>query len=178
MPASERGMALVTVIFLLALLMGLAVMLTDKVLYSMTAMSRDCQRDRAFWAASAGIEWARRELALQFRTSGHWQVLLAGSAGTYAAPPAWVPELNGVPVEIFLADNRDGDGDPTRDNDLRLRVLARARPAGGPEVLVESLCGFTAADLLAVAGGRHAGELGAELPDILAARPEGFQVGE
>ena len=177
MAGRERGMALVTVLFLLALLMALAVMLTEKVLHSMASLTRDCQRDRAFWAASAGIEWARRELALQFRASGQWQAQLAASTGGYVVPPAWTPVLNDVPVEIFLADNPDGDGDPTRDNDLRLMVLARARPANGPEVLIESLCGFTDADLLAAAARRRAAETGGELPEILAEPPGEYRIG-
>ena len=57
--------------------------------------------------------------------------------------PAWVTQVNGVEVELYLRDNPDGDGDVRRDNDLKVFVLARARRRVGVEVMVESLCGLS-----------------------------------
>jgi hypothetical protein len=53
-----------------------------------------------------------------------------------------VCEINGLPVEIYLRDNPDGDGDLRKDNDLKVFVLARARGRQGAEAIIESLCGF------------------------------------
>ena len=56
---------------------------------------------------------------------------------------AWVTQVNGVEVDLYLRYNADGDGDVRRDNDLKVFVLARARRRAGVEVMVESLCGFS-----------------------------------
>lgn len=151
MHCRERGMALVTVLFLLALLLVLALMLSDKVIRSTRSTARAGARDQALQAAGAGIEWARHRLATTYLTSSGWAAYLAGApAGErYPEAPAFTTVIGPVTVDIFLRDNPDGDSDPRRDNDLKLLILARARPATGPDVLVEGLCGFdvhTAAD--------------------------------
>lgn len=146
MRCHERGLALVTVLFLLALLLVLALMFSEKVLRATRSTSLAGARDQALQAAGAGIEWARHRLAATYATSSGWANYLVGApAGErYPDNPAFSTVVGGVAVDIYLRDNPDGDADPRRDNDLKLLVLARARPAHGSAVLVESLCGFAA----------------------------------
>ena len=156
MPCPERGLALVTVLFLLALLMVMAVVLSDKVLRATRGATLAGARDQARQAAGAGIEQARRLLAVNYRISSGWTTYLAGAPDgeRYPATPVLSTAIGGVPVDIFLRDNPDGDANPRHDNDLKLLVLARARAGAGPEVLVESLCALDAA----TAGYRQSGE--------------------
>lgn len=177
MAAEQRGMALVTVLFLLALLLALALVLTDKVLQSTRGLARDSLRERTFWAASAGIEWARLELAEHYRATGNWQDLLPAMADTYAATPFRTLVVDAIPVELYVRDNPDGDDDPQRDNDLKVLVLARARLGRGPEILVESLCGFASPAFMAntTPSGRSAGG-SPEFSSLVAEPIESFQI--
>jgi hypothetical protein len=147
MPCRERGLALVTVLFLLALLMVLALMFSEKVIRATRGEALAGARDQALQAAGAGIEWARHLLAANYRTSSGWTTYLAGAPDgeRYPATPALSTAIGPVGVDIFLRDNPDGDADPRHDNDLKLFVLARARAGDGPEVLIESLCALDAA---------------------------------
>jgi Tfp pilus assembly protein PilV len=144
MRCREHGLALVTVLFFLAILLVLALMLSDKVLRATRSAARAATRDQALQAAAAGIEWTRHQLAASYRTSSGWATMLAGAVdGTrYPERPVFTTSVGQVAVDIFLRDNPDGDADPHRDNDLKVFVLARARTADGGDVLVESLCGF------------------------------------
>lgn len=156
MRCRERGMALATVLLMLALLSVLALTLGEKVTRAIRSTALTGSRDQALHAAGGGIEWARQRLAVTYPTSSGWAVYLAGAPGgeRYPETPAFSTEIGQVPVDIFLRDNPEDDGNPQRDNDLKLMVLARARPPGGPEVLIESLCGFDAGF---AAGYRQAG---------------------
>ena len=150
MVCNERGMALVSVVLMLTVLLAMAHILTEKVWQSTRQGANAANREQVFWAAQAGIEAARQQLAAGYAGSGGWQgFLTAGTLQTYPAAPAWATEINGLPVEIYLRDNPDGDGDVRNDNDLKIFVLARARGRRGAEAMVESLCGF---DLSAIAG--------------------------
>lgn len=146
MRCREAGMALVTVLLLLALLLVMALMVGDKTLRAIRGETLAGNRDQALQAAGAGIEWSRHRLATTYATSAGWSTYLAGApdGGRYPDTPAFSTMVGSLPVDIFLRDNPDGDADPRHDNDLKLLVLARARPAGGAETLVESLCGFAA----------------------------------
>jgi hypothetical protein len=150
MACNERGMALVSVVLMLTVLLAMAHILTEKVWQSTRQGANAAIREQVFWAAQAGIEAARQQLAAGYASSGGWQTYLTASTlQTYPAAPAWVTEVNGLPIEIYLRDNPDGDGDAGRDNDLKIFVLARAQGRRGAEAMVESLCGF---DLSATAG--------------------------
>ncbi len=150
MVCNERGMALVSVILLLTVLLTLAHILAEKVWQSTRQTADAANREQIFWAAQAGIESARQQLAVSYASSGGWQdFLTAGTSQSYPVTPAWVTEVNGLPVEIYLRDNPDGDGDARNDNDLKVFVLARARGTRGAEAIIESLCGF---ELPAVTG--------------------------
>ncbi len=144
MVCSERGMALATVLFVLALLMVLALVLTDKVHHATRATTRAHQHSQALDAASAGIAWGRRQLAATYASSGCWHNYLATAAGgsSYPATPTFTLELGGHSVELFVRDNPDGDNDWRHDNDLQLYLLARLPTSHGPEAIVEALCGF------------------------------------
>ena len=162
MRCREHGLALVTVLFFLAILLVLALMLSDKVLRATRSTARAATRDQALQAAAAGIEWARHQLAASYRASSGWATMLAGAAdGTrYPERPVFTTSVGQVTVDIFLRDNPDDDADPHRDNDLKIFVLARARIADGSDVLVESLCGFTPEAAYRQAGEdpRHSGQ--------------------
>lgn len=143
MLCNERGMALVSVLLLLTLLLTLAHILSEKVWQSTRQTAAAANREQLFWAAQSGIESARQQLGASYAGSGGWQSLLTSNAHqAYPQAPAWTTVMNGLPVEIYLRDNPDGDGDVRRDNDLKLFVLARARGSHGAEAMIESLCGF------------------------------------
>lgn len=143
MACNEKGMALINVVLMLAVLLAMASVLAEKVWQSTRQSAAANQREQVFWAAQAGIEAARQRLSADYAASGGWQTFLAaGTARAYPTAPAWVTEINGIDVEISLRDNPDGDDDMHRDNDLKVFVLARARGREGVEAMVESLCGF------------------------------------
>lgn len=147
MACNERGMALVSVVLILSVLLIMAHVLMEKVWQSTSQSASASSREQLFWTAQAGLEEARRQLAVTYAGSGGWQSLLAcNEPHAYPAAAAWVSEVNGHPVEVFLRDNPDGDGDVRHDNDLKIYVLARARSRQGAEVMVESLCGLVLAD--------------------------------
>jgi len=150
MVCNERGMALVSVVLMLTVLLTLAHILTEKVWQSTRQTADAAIREQVFWAAQAGIESARQQLAVSYASAEGWQdFLTAETPQAYPVVPAWEAEINGLPVEIYLRDNPDGDDDTRTDNDLKVFVLARARGKRGAESIVESLCGF---ELPAAAG--------------------------
>lgn len=143
MACNERGMALVSVILILTVLLTMAHLLTEKAWQSINQRAVAAEREQIFWAAQAGIEVARQQLAADYASSEGWQSLLtAATLQVYPAAPAWMTTINGLSVEIFLRDNPDGDSDAGHDNDLKVFVLARAQGRRGAEAMVESLCGF------------------------------------
>lgn len=143
MLCSERGMALVSVLLMLTVLLTLAHILTEKVWQSTRQTADAANREQVFWAAQSGIESARQQLAASYASSGGWQSFLtATEPRAYPQEPTWVNEINSLAVEIYLRDNPDGDGDVRSDNDLKIFVLARALGRRGTEIMVESLCGF------------------------------------
>lgn len=145
MACNERGMALVSVVLVLAVLLTMAHLLAEKVWQSTRQIAEANHREQVFWAAQAGIESARQQLSSNYSGTGGWRTFLSNGVGrNYPATPVWGDEISGVQVEVFVRDNPDGDGDVRRDNDLKVFVLARARGRGGQEAMVESLCGFSA----------------------------------
>lgn len=156
MPCRERGLALVSVLQLLALLLVIGLMLGEKVLRATRGEILAGVREQALQAAGTGIESARHRLATTYAASSGWALHLAGNPDgeRYPESPVFTLTVGDVPVDIFLRDNPDGDADPRRDSDLKLMVLARARPRGGAAVMVETLCGFDAAT---AAGYRQSG---------------------
>ena len=144
MAFNERGMALINVVLILSVLLAMAHVLAEKVWQSTRQTADANHREQVFWAAQSGIEAARQQLSADYAGSGGWQTFLAaGTTRAYPTTPAWVTEINGIEVEIYLRDNPDGDDDVRHDNDLKVFVLARARGRVGVEAMVESLCGFS-----------------------------------
>jgi hypothetical protein len=143
MAFNHRGMALVSVVLALAVLLTLAHILAEKIWHSTRLAGAADRREQLFWATQAGIETARQKLASSYTESQGWRnYLTPGTAPAYPETPAWTSLVNGITVEIFLRDNPDGDDDPRIDNDLKVFVLARAKNPQGIEAMVESLCGF------------------------------------
>jgi len=142
MACHDKGMALASVVFVLALLMVLAMVLTNKVLQASRGAAAANAREQALNAASAGIEWGRLQLAANYAGSERWRSYLETSpaAGRYPSVPAFTISANNLQVDLFLRDNPDGDGDWQNDNDLRIFLLARVRTPHGAETLVEALC--------------------------------------
>lgn len=151
MACHDEGMALASVVFILALMMVLALVLTDKVLQATRATAAANAREQAISAANAGIEWGRRNLAATYVASDRWQNYLALADGDlkYPAEATFSTSVDGLAVDLFVRDNPDGDDDWRADNDLRVFLLARSRAATGHEAMVEALCGFAAADTAA-----------------------------
>ena len=156
MRCGERGMALVTVLLLLALLLVLAMVLGERTLRTNRDAAGNGAREQALQAATAAVEWVRPTLAAAYPSTDGWGDYLTDAAGggQYPSAPALRVSIDGLDVELFLRDNPDGDNDPHRDDDLKLYVLARARSTLGPEAVVESLC---ALDSSAGAGYTQAG---------------------
>ena len=146
MDCRERGMTLITVIFVLALLMVLALVLTDKVLRASRAAAAAGRCQQVLDAASAGLAQARLRLVENYAGSLGWQSYLSGSPGAHRYPeaPAFTLTIGDLPVEVYIRDNADGDLDWQHDNDLRLYLLARVAAPPAPETVVEALCGFPA----------------------------------
>lgn len=142
MACNQRGMALVSVILMLAVLLTLSQILAEKVWQSTRQSGAANRQEQAFWSAQAGIEAARQTLASSYADSRGWRNYLSDAGPAYPDAPTWISTVNGFPVEIFLRDNPDGDDDLRTDNDLKIFVLARARGPGGAEAMIESLCGF------------------------------------
>lgn len=141
MGSSERGMALVSVLFLLALFLALGTILSDKILHSIQTRSRSAVVERSYWAAAAGIEWGRQRLGEHYQASGGWRDYLAGTEGPhYSAAPCFTIRVDDIPVRLYVRDNPDGDQDFTRDNDLQVYLLAQADAGTGGETRIESLC--------------------------------------
>lgn len=167
MVCKQRGMALISVLLLLTLLLTLAHILSEKVWQSTRQTADAANRQQTFWAAQAGIESARQQLGVNYNNSAGWQgFLTANTFRAYPAMPAWTTVINGLPVEIFLRDNPDGDGDVRRDNDLKLFVLARARGRRGTEAVIESLCGFNLSSIDEGSPGAGTPMLGVELSSL------------
>lgn len=144
MRRNEKGMALVSVVLMLTVLLAMAQVLLEKVWQSTRQRGAGDRREQLFWAAQSGLETARKELAEGYGSSG-WQELLTGeNPREYPTSPVWAHHSNGHRVEIYLRDNEDGDDDVRHDNDLQIYVLTRARSDAGGETLIESLCKFEA----------------------------------
>lgn len=169
MACNQRGMALVSVLLVLAVLLTLAHILAEKIWHSTRQAGAADRRAQLFWAAQAGVETARQRLASSYAESHGWQTYLnPGTAPAYPGAPTWTCTVNGIPVEIFLRDNPDGDDDPRIDNDLKIFVLARAAGPGGTTAMLESQCGF---DPPAAAGASTAGQAARKIPVDLSTQP-------
>ncbi|PLX80965.1 MAG: hypothetical protein C0614_07040 [Desulfuromonas sp.] len=161
MASDQRGMALVSVVLMLAAMLLLAMTLTEKVIQSSRTLGHERLRQVSYWGANSAIEWARAELTRHYLAEAGWDALLTAQAD-HPEQALWHQELNGVQVEIFLRDNLDGDDDPLTDNDLKVLVLARTGQGSPPEVLIECLCGF---DSILTADSRQS--VGGDLTRIL-----------
>ncbi len=148
MDCNERGMALISVLLMLTVLLAMAHVLAEKVWHTTRNTANAASREQVFWAAQAGLEAARQQLTDSYTNSDGWRsFLMTAIPQAYPAHPVWVVDVGGVEVDIYLRDNPDGDSDLQVDNDLKVYVLARARGGRGSEAMVESLCGYTSPSL-------------------------------
>lgn len=100
----QRGVGLVTAIFLLVILSALAVALLSIATASQSAAALDVQGARAYQAARAGIEWG---LYQNLRTASR----RCDASYSFAMPAA--SSLNGFIVTVTCARQRDlNPGDP------------------------------------------------------------------
>lgn len=137
---SERGAALVVVAILLVALLGLGAVFLR--LQTADTRSTGIVRDRreALFCAEAGLAHARRVVGL-WGATGLWDNVL--SETTDDDPPNYPIEgdLDGdglADYRVVVADNGEGDGDPTRDTDLRLFLVSSCiRPRATPETVKE-----------------------------------------
>ena len=185
MSCRERGLALVTVLLLLALLLVMALVLGERVIRTTRDTACNGAREQALQAATGAIEWVRQPLALSYLSTHGWSdhLALAGVAERYPPDPVFRLPVGGYAAELYLRDNADGDDDPHRDNDLQLYNLARVRTPLGPEAVVESLCRLegAAGDGYAQARGSAGrdGQVAVDGPGELTTAPRsGFGVAE
>ncbi|MDT8441676.1 MAG: hypothetical protein RQ723_08440 [Desulfuromonadales bacterium] len=157
MAVRQGGMALVSVVLLLATLMLLALTLTEKVATSSRILAREQLRQRSYWAASAAVEWARPQLASAFRDHGDWRQLLPPDEDGYAAEPVWTIAIDDLPVDLYLRDSSGEDDAAGTERDLQLLLLARTGRTGA-ELLLECRCGFDSALLAAEQAGTVASD--------------------
>ena len=169
MVCNQRGMALVSVLLVLAVLLTLGHILAEKIWHSTRQASAADRQAQLFWATQAGVETARQRLASSYAESRGWRTYLnPGTAPAYPETPTWICTVNGISVEIFLRDNHDGDDDSRIDNDLKIYVLSRATGPNGTAVMLESLCGF---DRPIAAGTSASGQVVEIIPVDLSAQP-------
>lgn len=121
---AERGVGLVTAIFLLVILSSLAIALLSIGVANQTAAALDVQGARAYQAARAGIEWG---LYQNLRTASR----RCDASYTLSMPAA--SSLNGFIVTVTCARQRDlAPSDPAAlDRWLITATACNLQPAGG-----------------------------------------------
>lgn len=120
----QQGVGLVTAIFLLVILSGLAVALLSISTASQSAAALDVQGARAYQAARAGIEWG---LYQNLRTANR----RCDASYSFALPAA--SSLSGFIVTVTCARQRDlAPSDPAAlDRWLISATACNLQPAGG-----------------------------------------------
>lgn len=132
MTRKSGGVALVTAIFLLVVLSGLAVAVVSLTTSQQSAATQDEQSARAYQAARAGIEWA---LFVNLQTGGGPENNPLNCPATYTlAMPA--PTLAAFTVTVSCGPREAGygTGAPATDVTARsigIRAVACNEPAGG-----------------------------------------------
>ncbi len=141
MRLNNHGVALVTVLLITIVMMIISTLLAHKVIQSSRSSAEQGLKKKSYYAANTGVEEARRLLATSYNSTTFWgNVLTVAAAGKYPASPTFTTTVDNLAVRIFVRDNNDGDGDYTRDNDLRVFVLAEATGADNILTMVEALC--------------------------------------
>ncbi|MFS2002054.1 agglutinin biogenesis protein MshP [Duganella sp. CT11-25] len=112
----SAGVALVTAIFLLVVLAGLAVAVVSLMTSQQAGVAQDEQGTRAYQAAKAGIEWALFT-QLQGATLG------CASTTSFALPP-------GTSLSAFTVTVSCGAAGGLTPNRFEIRAVACNQPAG------------------------------------------------
>nr|WP_315398983.1 pilus assembly PilX N-terminal domain-containing protein [uncultured Duganella sp.] len=128
--ARARGVALVTAIFLLVVLSGLAVAVVSLTSSQQAGAAQDEQGARAYQAARAGVEWA---LFVSLQRGGVAANPLACPATHSFTPPA--PTLSGFTVTVACdgraAGYRDGGPADTTAGGYTITSTACNQPVNG-----------------------------------------------
>lgn len=133
--ADERGAAMVTVVSLMAVLAGLAVMATSLAMYTDGTSARRRDRVSAAHAAETGINEALKQM------SGAAGALWCGAA---ASPATMLPGGGGAPggqqYSVTVSDSDPADGPCTATDPLRLVVATGYSPsATAPRPLTRAM---------------------------------------
>ncbi|WP_020674718.1 PilX N-terminal domain-containing pilus assembly protein [Geopsychrobacter electrodiphilus] len=137
---NSRGIALVSVLLITAVMLIISSLLAQKVIQTTRVSAQQGLKKKSHYAANSGVEEARRQLALNYDSTSLWgNVLSVSTAGAYPLAPTFTTTVDNFAVRIFVRDNNDGDGDYTHDNDLRVFVLAEAQGPDNTRTMVETL---------------------------------------
>jgi len=143
----ERGLALVSVILMTAVIMVIVSIVTYKVIRSTSASGTVGLKSKTYYAANGGLENARVELDAQYESSSYWQDFLdPDTAPGYTGPatnpqpdlylavdnllPAGFATVPPINLQILIKDNNDGDDNYAVDTDQLVMVNVQAQRAG------------------------------------------------
>lgn len=146
----ERGIALLTVLMMTAIMMVIVSLVGYKVLRSTRGTATEGLKTKAYYAASAGVDSARLQLSEQYITSDYWQNILdpdpaniTPAADLYmrstTLEPAGFTTSPPLTLQVFIKDNNDGDSDYGIDTDQLVMVNVEAvAPDGRTSSMVEA----------------------------------------
>ncbi len=146
----ERGIALLTVLMMTAIMMVIVSLVGYKVLRSTRGTVTEGLKTKAYYAASAGVDSARLQLSDQYIASDYWQNILdpdpaniTPAADLYmrstTLEPAGFTTSPPLTLQVFIKDNNDGDSDYGIDTDQLVMVNVEAvAPDGRTSSMVEA----------------------------------------
>lgn len=155
MQRDERGIALVTVIFMTAVIMAIVSLVGYKVLRSIRGSAAEGVKTKTYYAANAGLDSARIYLSDNYISKNYWNYILdpdaePGYSGAATEPsedlymhnsdlePAGFTTDPPITVQVFVKDNNDGDNDYGIDTDQLVMVNVEARAVDGSSTMVEA----------------------------------------
>ncbi|MCF6179802.1 MAG: hypothetical protein L3J63_10505 [Geopsychrobacter sp.] len=182
---NNRGIALISVLLITAVMLIISSLLAHKVIQSTRMSAQQGLKKKSHYAAATGVEEARRQLALGYHSASAWgNILSAGTARAYPLTPTFTTTVDNLAVRIFVRDNNDGDGDYTRDNDLRVYVLSEAQGPDNTRTMVEALSFLKPGGSAGGYGGQY-GQGAAKtnrsnsgLADVMAASTTGYDISD
>lgn len=100
----QRGVSVITAIFLLLLLAGLAALMANVISTSHTTSAEDVLGERAYQSARAGVEWGLFKIFESPDAATRTDVV----PDVACNPPVSPIRLNGCPATVFPVANLDG----------------------------------------------------------------------
>lgn len=152
----ERGIALMTVIFMTAVMMVIVSLVGYKVLRSTKGSAAEGIKTKTYYAANAGLDNARIYLSDNYINKNYWNYILdpdaePGYTGSATNPSEDLYQHSGdleptgfatdppIAVQVFVKDNNDGDGNYGVDTDQLIMVNVEAvAPDGRTTTMVEA----------------------------------------